>query len=209
MNNIYMGVINTEETTARPGAGVVINPNNTLTGYSLGTQFVDSLTGGSITVRELVHNEMTREKTLEEMQNIRSFLEAKYKAEQAEQLGFWGKIASGWQSADINNLISIYKNKLNSLKKNCYEHIYHNIDSSHLQPVLNKENKNCLDEIKEIQDRIAKYQWKSSQILIPKHTDTFSAYNIGYKLREFIPIITLLSVSFIIIIAYIFRKKRN
>lgn len=165
MNDTYVGVINTEETTARPGAGVVINPNNTLTGYSLGTQFVDSLTGGSITVRELAYNEMTREKTLEEMQNIRSFLEAKYKAEQAEQLSGWGRTVSGWKVASIQEDIARDANEIRSIRA--------------------KGGDADLEQA--LQDRISRNKWRMSQIAIPEETGAWSAYNIGSGVRSMVP----------------------
>ena len=142
------------------------NPNegNVPQGYSFGTQAIDAMSNSSITVREMLYDEMTREKTLAEQQNIRDFLVANIKARESEQLGGWSRFASGWENASLQEDIAMAANEIRSIKA--------------------KGGDQELEQ--ELQDRIARYKWRQSQITTPQDTGMWSAYNIGMVGRSMV-----------------------
>ena len=134
-----------------------INEGNVPQGYSFGTQAIDAMSNNSITVREMLYDEMTREKTLAEQQNIRDFLVSNIKAKESEQLGGWSRFAAGWEVASIQEDISRDANEIRSIRAKGGD----------------KELEDAL------MDRIARNKWRQSQITLPEDTGMWSAYNIG------------------------------
>jgi hypothetical protein len=135
-------------------------------GRSLDTQYLDSLTGGSITVRKYLFDEMTRETTQNELQNIRDFLDASLRAEQAEQLNGWQNLALGWERMGVQNAIAEDAEKLREM--------YATGDF-------------MLDELEMLEDRVARNKWKLDQMLQPENSGAWSAYNLGAGVRSMTP----------------------
>lgn len=149
------------------GSNVRLNVDNSNTpeGYSLETQVVDDMTNQSLTVREFMYNEMTREKTQAELQNIRQMYADSLRAQEAEQLDFWDRTGAGWKTADIQESISADANEIRSIRAKGGD----------------KELEDAL------MDRIARNRWKLSQIVTPEDTGMWSAFNIGSGIRSMVP----------------------
>lgn len=143
-----------------------INRDVSLMGRSLDTQYLDSLTGGSITVRKYLFDEMTRETTQNELQNIRDFLDSSLRAEQAEQLNGWQNLALGWERMGVQNAIAEDAEKLREM--------YATGDF-------------MLDELEMLEDRVARNKWKLDQMLQPENSGAWSAYNLGAGVRSMTP----------------------
>lgn len=142
------------------------NQDLSIPGYSFGTQYLDSITGGSITVREHLFNEMTRQKTQEELQNIRNFLDASLKAEEAEKLNRFQNLALGWERMGVQNDIAEDAEKLREMYAT---------------------GTYALDDLEALEDRIARNRWKLSKMLVPEDSGAWSAYNVGAGLRSMTP----------------------
>lgn len=149
------------------GSNVRLNVDNSNTpeGYSLETQVVDDMTNQSLTVREFMYNEMTREKTQAELQNIRQMYADSLRAQEAEQLDFWDRAGAGWETASIQESISADANEIRSIRAKGGD----------------KELEDAL------MDRIARNRWKLSQIVTPEDTGMWSAFNIGSGIRSMAP----------------------
>lgn len=149
------------------GSNVRLNVDNSNTpeGYSLETQVVDDMTNQSLTVREFMYNEMTREKTQAELQNIRQMYADSLRAQEAEQLDFWDRAGAGWETASIQESISADANEIRSIRA--------------------KGGDKDLEDA--LMDRIARNRWKLSQIVTPEDTGMWSAFNIGSGIRSMVP----------------------
>lgn len=149
------------------GSNVRLNVDNSNTpeGYSLETQVVDDMTNQSLTVREFMYNEMTREKTQAELQNIRQMYADSLRAQEAEQLDFWDRAGAGWETASIQESISADANEIRSIRA--------------------KGGDKDLEDA--LMDRIARNRWKLSQIVTPEDTGMWSAFNIGSGIRSMAP----------------------
>ncbi len=142
------------------------NQDLSLSGYSFGNQYLDNLTGGSITVREHLFNEMTRQKTQEELQSIRNLIDSSLKAEKAEQLNRWQNLALGWERMGLQNAIAD--------------------DAEELRKMY-ATGTFVLEDLEALEDRLARNRWKLSQMLSPEDSGAWSAYNVGAGLRSMTP----------------------
>lgn len=125
--------------------------------YSLESQSYDYITNNSITVRESMYNEMTREKTMAEQKEIADFLIANAIADSMEKQDFFSRVGAGWEVARIQEDISRDANEIRSIRAKGGD----------------KELEDAL------MDRIARNKWRQSQITLPEDTGMWSAYNIG------------------------------
>ena len=133
--------------------------------YSLESQSYDYITNNSITVRESMYNEMTREKTMAEQKEIADFLIANTVADSLENQGFFSRFGTGWEVASIQEDISRDANEIRSVRAKGG----------------NKELEDAL------MDRIARNKWRQSQITLPEDTGMWSAYNLGAGIRSMAP----------------------
>lgn len=130
-------------------------------GYSLETQAVDSMMDNSIAVAELRSNEFFREKTEAELQAMRDFFEASYRAEQQENMDFFDKFGAGYRMGSLSEDIG----------KTAWE--------------LSQAKRLGADKVAdELEVLLAKQQWERDQILQPKETDPWSAYNLGQGIQS-------------------------
>lgn len=130
-------------------------------GYSLETQAVDSMMDNSIAVAELRSNEFFREKTETELQAMRDFFEASYRAEQQENMDFFDKFGAGYRMGSLSEDIG----------KTAWE--------------LSQAKRLGADKVAdELEVLLAKQQWERDQILQPKETDPWSAYNLGQGIQS-------------------------
>ena len=133
--------------------------------YSLESQSYDYITNNSITVRESMYNEMTREKTMAEQKEIADFLIANAVADSMEKQDFFSRVGAGWEVASIQEEISRDANAIRSIRAKGGD----------------KELEDAL------MDRIARNKWRQSQVTLPEDTGMWSAYNIGAGIRSMAP----------------------
>ena len=133
--------------------------------YSLESQSYDYITNNSITVRESMYNEMTREKTMAEQKEIADFLIANAAADSMEKQDFFSRVGAGWEVASIQEEISRDANAIRSIRAKGGD----------------KELEDAL------MDRIARNKWRQSQVTLPEDTGMWSAYNIGAGIRSMAP----------------------
>lgn len=125
------------------------------------TQVQDAMTQGSVTYRHQLFNEMTRQKTEEEQQALQKFYADSWRAEQAEDMTAFGRMWTGWQADSVQADIAETADNLRKAR-------------------LIKDE----EQETELRDKLAKLQFKLSQMPKPSETGWDSAYNFGQVLHS-------------------------